>query len=117
MAATWPATLPPPLIEGHAASVAVPAVRLDLGVGWTDARRRAGSLPQTARASWLLSAEQARDFVLFARDHAGEWSTFAIRVSTDAAEVAEVRARFAGDVDMQPVGDAWAVAVELEISA
>lgn len=115
--ATWPATIPDPLVEPYAPKLSLPAARQDFRTGYAAPRRLATVLPQSLVASWALSRDQARDFVLFARDHADEWFELNLRMPGEADATTPALARFTSSVSMTAVPDGWRCRAELEVAA
>ena len=117
MTATWPATLPPPLIDGYAGGFGVPMTEVDLGVGWARPRVDAAQLARTAEFSLVLTGAQMAALDAFVRDHSPEWFAIALRVADDSAATVSVLARLTADpTPVRLPGGHWRVGLAVEIA-
>ena len=78
MTATWPASLPAPLLDGYAGSFGVPMTEVDVGVGWTRPRTDAAQLARRADFAMVLTGAQMADLNAFVRDRSPEWFSIAL---------------------------------------
>lgn len=117
MSATWPASLPPPLIDGYTGGFGVPMTEVDVGVGWTAPRVDAAHLARTAEFSLVLSGPQMAALDAFVRDHSPEWFAVALRVADDSAATTSVLARLTADPRLARLpGGHWRVGLSVEIA-
>ena len=93
--ATWPATLPPPLARDYATDVGRPTARPDLGRGWTTPLELASRSSKITTVVFELSREQARDLVLFLRDHAADHFTLPPRLVEESDDTTSALVKFA----------------------
>lgn len=115
MAATWPATIPAPLLKGYSTTATQLVARADLGTGYAMHRRWMSGTPVVTQAKWRLTREQTRDLMQFARDNADKWFLIHL-LRADQVALVEVYARLASDLELQPVSDEHdEVSVTLEV--
>ena len=93
--ATFPASIPSPLARDYETEFSRPTARPDLGRGWVAPQQLATRAVKTATVVFELSPDQARDLVLFLRDHAGAHFTVALRLVEDSDETTPALAKFA----------------------
>lgn len=93
--ATWPTTLPLPLLSGGAAQSLVLA-EPDMGAGLRAPQVRSSYVPQSFDAAWVLTRPQARDLWRFARDSGDAWFTLDVLAIGEDAQASSALARFAG---------------------
>ena len=104
MSATWPASLPAPLFQGDAADLEMLVAEEDFEVGWQDPRLLAANLPMTKSASFSCTSDQLRDFTLFIRDHAEEWTVLPLHVPGSGEALTSTLARIASFESFRPHG-------------
>ncbi len=115
----WPETLPPPLIDGYAASPVSPVLRTELESGRAIMRRRYVSTPVMLAVSWLLNDEQAGIFESFfysTLEDGIKWFNIVLRLPGKADEE-RVAVRFT-DIYSGPVltgGMLWEYTATLEM--
>ena len=93
--ATWPATLPTPLARDYATDAVRPTARPDLGHGWTTPQELATRSSKTVDVVFDLTRDQARDLVLFLRDHADDHFTLPLRLLEESDQTTAALAKFA----------------------
>lgn len=118
--ATWPATLPVPLVEGYQLNPGDQTIRTEMEVGAARVRRRTSARNDRVAAAWLLTEVQLdtlRDWF----DNAttgiaggAAWFTVALAVGTGTRQAA-VEARFIGALQCAPAGPYWRVSATLEV--
>ena len=93
--ATWPASIPTPLARAYETEFGRPTARPEFGRGWTSPQELATRSTKTVAVVFELSREQARDLVLFLRDHASARFTLALRLVEGSDETTPALAKFA----------------------
>lgn len=118
--ATWPTTLPAPLLEGYALNPGDQTIRTDMESGAPRVRRRTTARNDKVNASWMLTEAQLdtlRDWFDDASTGiagGSAWFTVALAVGTGTRQ-ASVEARFVGPFQAAPVGQLWRVTASLEV--
>lgn len=97
--ATWPLSLPVPLVEGYTGSIGVPAEWISIGAGWAQPIDRGNPIQRPITAAYVLTPAQQGALAVFHRDHADEWATVTLQVADDAAATVEVLARIYGPIN------------------
>lgn len=115
--ATWPTTLPRPLVAGYAIAPVDANVRTDMEAGTPRVRRRSAARNDQVSVFWRFTDAQMAAFrTWFDGDCANGASWFAVDLNTGDAGLRSVQARFVGpwQSEMQP-GPRWQVSAKLEV--
>lgn len=118
--ATFPASLPRPLLEGYQLSPADPVVRSDMEVGAARQRRRTVARNDQVAVSWLFDGTQMAAFRVWFDDSseaaggAAWFNGISLALGTGGQVASE--ARFAGIWQATALGaDRWKVTARLEV--
>lgn len=117
--ATWPATLPDPLLGGYGFTPLDQTIRTDMEVGSPRVRRRTNARVDTVSVSWTFTAAQMAEFRTFFDDNttglAGgvAWVTINLDVGEGAFQSCE--ARFIGPWQATRNAQYWNVSARLEV--
>ncbi len=117
--ATWPETLPAPLVEGYEVAPANQAIRTEMESGAPRQRRVTAARMDIVSAAWSLSGEQFTDFRDFFDDATGgadggaAW--FTVDLDYDGSGPTSVEARFVGAPMAARAGLRWQITGQLEL--
>ena len=115
--ATWPTTLPRPLVAGYAIAPMDLTVRTDMEAGAARVRRRSAARNDQVSVTWIFTDTQMATFrAWFDGDCANGASWFTVDLNTGDTGLRLVQARFVGpwQSEMQP-GPYWQVSGKLEV--
>lgn len=117
--ATWPATLPAPLLSGYSVSPREQVARTEMDGGNTRARRRTTARIDMVTATWSLTDTEMATFRAWwdgATDAAGGASWFTITLRAGYGGTESVDARFAGPWQAEEITPRkWRVSATLEV--
>lgn len=117
--ATFPTTLPAPLVSGYALNPIDPTIRTDMEAGSKRARRRTKSRNDSVDVSWRFTDAQMATFRTWFDDDAeaaGGAGWFTISLAIGATGSDSVEARFSGIWQASVVhGMIWTVTAQLEV--
>lgn len=118
--ATWPSSLPKPMINGYALNPVDQTIRTEMDVGASRVRRRTTARNDKVSVTWMMVDAQLAAFRTWLEDGAtgaaggAAWFNITLPIGTSGS--AAVEARFAGPFKATEVGGAnWNVTAELEI--
>lgn len=117
--ATWPTTLPQPLLAGYAVSPSDPSLRTEMETGAARSRRRSYGRNDRINASWSMTDAQFSAFRTWFEDDAeaaggSAWFAITLRIGDTGATSEE--ARFVGIYQAQMLHrDRWQVSATLEV--
>jgi hypothetical protein len=118
--ATWPTTLPAPLVAGYQISPGDQTIRTAMEAGAARVRRRTRARNDQVNASWLLTEDQLAILREWFDDDvdgiAGGSAWFAVNLPVGSGtRRAAVEARFIGPISQAvPAGLLWRVSATLE---
>lgn len=117
--ATWPATLPKPLIDGYVLKPVDPTVRTDMESGAARTRRRTSARNDKLSAKWIFTDAQMAIFRTWfdnAAECAGGASWFTVTLARGTTGLVSLEARFVGPFQAPVLsGLNWNVSAELEL--
>jgi hypothetical protein len=117
--ATWPSTLPAPLLAGNQLSPVAPSMRTDMEFGAARSRRQTKARDDHVGAAWNMSDAQMAIFrAWFDSDSeaagGSAWFAITLRIGNTGATAQE--ARFIGIYQATQVGlYRWQVSAQLEV--
>ncbi len=117
--ASWPATLPNPLIAGHAVSMVDPVIRTEMESGASRKRRRTFARNDHLTLSWVMSGAQVAIFRAWFDSNTGAsggaaWFTVDLAIATGGSVT--VDASFLKAPQITRIGqESWSVSGELEV--
>jgi hypothetical protein len=116
--AQWPASLPPPTLEGYELSPLDQTIRTDMEVGAPRVRRRTRARLDRLRVRWILDDAQMATFRSFVDDEAGAaggaaWVVMSLATGS-GLEQREVRI-IAWQARLLSPAYRWEVTAELEV--
>lgn len=117
--ATWPTTLPVPLLAGYGFSPIDQTIRTDMETGSARVRRRTTARLDRASASWLFDQAQMDAFRTFFDDAAaglaGGAAWCGMTLDMGDGSLAAYSARFIGPWQAARDGQHWRVTATLEV--
>ena len=119
MSATWPETLPAPLVEGYGVNPATQFIRTEMETGSPRQRRRSAARMDIVTATWSFTAGQYADFRDWyddadeGADGGSGW--FAITLDYDGSGLTSVEARFIAAWEAVKDDLRWNVTGKLEL--
>lgn len=117
--ATFPGTLPVPLLDGYALNPIDQTIRTDMEVGAARARRRTAARQDKLQASWKFTDAQMDTFRTWfdnASECAGGAAWFTINLAVGATGIDSKNARFIGAFQAKLLpGLNWQVSATLEV--
>ena len=115
--ASWPTTLPNPLIPGHAVDMVDPVLRTEMEVGSSRKRRRTFARNDHLTLGWIMSATQVaifRDW--FDADCMGGAAWFTVDLDIATGGTITVDASFLKAPQIVRIAhQAWSVSGEVEV--
>jgi hypothetical protein len=117
--ATWPATLPGPVLDGYALDPIDQTIRTDMEFGAARTRRRSTAQNDKLAVSWIFTRAQMAAFRIWFADSAqaaGGSAWFDIVVDTGEGASASQTCKFAGPwKGSLRGGGIWSVTATLEV--
>lgn len=117
--ATWPSTLPAPLLSGYGLDPADQSIRTDMESGAARARRRSYARADMVAAAWSFTDAEMYAFRQWFEDDAeaaggSAWFTISLRIGDSGATTEECR--FVGPWrSVMLARDRWQVTARLEV--
>lgn len=114
--ASWPVSLPAPLIDSYSLAAGDQTVRTDMEVGYARQRRRTSARTDIVQASWAFTAAQMTAFrTWFDGDCEGGAVWFTGLQANVGDGLDTYTARFSGPWSAEYVGPHWRVTATLDI--
>ena len=116
--ATWPATLPTPLVDGYELSPSDQTIRTDMEIGSARQRRRTVARNDHVSVAWVFDETQMTSFRAWFDDAVAgvaggaAWFTTQLRIGSG---LESREARFIGPWSGQYDGQHWRIAAKLEV--
>lgn len=118
--ASWPASLPAPLVAGYSLSPADPCIRTDFEIGPKRVRRRTSARQDSVSVSWVMSASQFEEFRSWFDDAedgiagGASWFLLSLQLGVGGEGVSEARFSQVFTADFLG-GGFWRVSATLEV--